>query len=151
MLRYVTIEQLRNHCRVDSDAGEDELLGIYGAAAEKHCENAINRRIFATQGELDAARAQLADGYAALVAGVTDDPAIAELWSASVRIKRAELRGILHGIVADSVIMSATLLLAGRLYRNRETNAVDQGEVLTPLALGHDELLQPYKLPPYWD
>lgn len=52
-MRLVSIEKARQHCRVDSD--DDQLLDLYGGAAEEAVQNFLNRQVFVDADELAAA------------------------------------------------------------------------------------------------
>lgn len=52
-MRLVTIEQARQHCRVDT--ADDEMLGLYAEAAEQAAQDFLNRRVFSDVDELAAA------------------------------------------------------------------------------------------------
>jgi len=52
-MRLVTIEQARQHCRVDSD--DDQMLTLYGGAAEDAAQEFLNRRVYEDEAELAAA------------------------------------------------------------------------------------------------
>lgn len=49
----VALEIARKHCRTDGD--DDDLLGIYLTGAEQAASDFMNRRIYATQQDLDDA------------------------------------------------------------------------------------------------
>ena len=52
-MRLVTIEQARQHCRVDSD--DDQMLTLYGGAAEDAAQEFLNRRAYLGVAALGAA------------------------------------------------------------------------------------------------
>jgi len=52
-MRLVTIEQARQHCRVDSD--DDQMLTLYGGAAEDAAQDFLNRRVYEDEAALAAA------------------------------------------------------------------------------------------------
>lgn len=52
-MKLVTINQVRDHCRADSD--DDAMLAVYADAAEQQVTDFLNRRVCADQAELDNA------------------------------------------------------------------------------------------------
>lgn len=52
-MRLVTIEEARQHCRVDSD--DDQMLTLYGGAAEDAAQEFLNRRVYKDEDDLAAA------------------------------------------------------------------------------------------------
>lgn len=52
-MELVTIEQARTHCRTDMH--DDELLQLYGDAAEGAAQQFLNRRVFPDAATMDAA------------------------------------------------------------------------------------------------
>lgn len=44
----LTLDLIKQHCRIDSD-DEDELLGLYESAAQQHIENQLDRKLFASE------------------------------------------------------------------------------------------------------
>lgn len=52
-MRLVTIEQARQHCRVDSD--DDQMLTLYAGAAEDAAQEFLNRRVYEDEDALAAA------------------------------------------------------------------------------------------------
>lgn len=65
-MRLVTIEQARQHCRVDT--ADSEMLALYAEAAEQTVQDFLNRQVFSDVDELAAA---VLDGKAG------DDPIVA--------------------------------------------------------------------------
>lgn len=64
-MQLVEIEQLRAHCRTESD--DDALLTLYADAAEQMVYDVLNRRVYA---DADALAAAVLDGSAG------DDPMV---------------------------------------------------------------------------
>jgi len=58
-MALVDIETIRKHCRADDP--DDSLLEIYKDAAEQAAQDYLNRRVYATEAEMEAA---IADGSA---------------------------------------------------------------------------------------
>lgn len=44
----LTLDLIKQHCRIDSD-DEDELLELYESAAQQHIENQLDRKLFASE------------------------------------------------------------------------------------------------------
>ena len=44
----ITLDLIKQHCRIDSD-DEDELLELYESAAQQHIENQLDRKLFASE------------------------------------------------------------------------------------------------------
>lgn len=137
-MKIVTLDLARNH--VKSDGDDDALLTQYVEAAEAACEREIGRYVFATQEALDAAKAALPAtvlaaslAYEAAVeaAELLDDERAAgfalaaaeqDLVASNIAVTRTR-----YGMVANYELTAAVLLIAGHLYRNRETVVTGQG------------------------
>ena len=65
-LKFVTLEQLRAHTKADGD--DDELLQMYGEAAENFCANECQLNVYQTQADLDAALLGCTDMFRAAIA-----------------------------------------------------------------------------------
>lgn len=108
----VTLALLQQHCRTDGD--DDELLSLYGNAAESAVMRAANRNFYLTAADMDVAVAGIEDALAVAYAkydaaiaatkGITD-PARrgAAVSRANTILGRATLSQdmILHGLVLD--------------------------------------------------
>lgn len=152
----ITIEQARAHCRADADVPDAQLQPYIDGAESAACAY-LNRAVFGTQGDLDAAldalpakAATAAQAYADAVeaaASIVDaDQRRVTLEVASLRksISSADATRVMNGIVAAPSVVSAILLTLGSLYSNRE--AVIVGLQVAELPLGACELLRPYRL-----
>lgn len=53
-MQLITLEQARAHCRVDGTA-DDDMLTLYGDAAEEAARQLLNRNIYPDQASLEAA------------------------------------------------------------------------------------------------
>lgn len=67
-MRLVTLEQAREHCRADS--ADDAMVELYVTAAEDAVEAFLNRKVYASQEELDQA---VEDGTAGDMPMVAND------------------------------------------------------------------------------
>ncbi|WP_242174374.1 MULTISPECIES: head-tail connector protein [unclassified Pseudomonas] len=121
----LTLEQIKQHCRLElDDTEEDELLQGYGYAAWRMVETRIGRKLFQVELPADApAHAAADDDY---------------------------LRGLLPATAPDNALpVTADVTLAMKMlvahwYRNREavTEAAATGSKALPLAF--EALVGPY-------
>lgn len=142
-MNLVTLDNLRAH--VKSDGDDDDLLSIYGNAAEEACARACNRHFYKDQPALDAARAGLPTlmevAYTAYDAAIeaaaliederlaADAEEAAEIDLAAARSNQLRTR---HGKVAGPDVLAAVLLTAGHLYVNRQDGV--PGDLQPPAA-----------------
>ncbi|MDF8360146.1 head-tail connector protein [Achromobacter anxifer] len=151
-MSLLTPEECIAHCRAELE--DRPLLDSLLAAAESAVAGHLNRAVFASGAELEAAQAALPDA-----AGVAQDAyetaisgaalllnAAARDMAISVAIERlAEARTgfarTLHGVVANPRILAAVRLTLGNLYANREQVIV--GASVSELPQGVPELLRP--------
>lgn len=155
-MTIITIEEARHHLRVEPDYPQEQVLP-YLEGAETLAQQFLNRRVFASQAELDDARqampavleaAALArDQAIADVAELTDCAArdmlkaqAHEVYSAVL----AEQRRIVLGMVITPNVKSAVLLALGHLYASRE--AVVVGAIPADLDIGVYTLLWPSRV-----
>lgn len=101
----VTIEQLRAHCRAESE--DDALLTVYGEAAEQAAADFLNRRVYA---DADALAAAVLDGSAG------DDPIVVnDAIRAAVLLLAGHLyrnrEDVITGTIATKMPMGAHTLL----------------------------------------
>jgi hypothetical protein len=141
-MNLVTIDQARLHCKADGD--DDDLITLYGNAAESACMSLANRYIYPDADALATAKALAVASQTA--AWATYDAAVVLANGASdVRVKDAmtenarwELQAVLddaektlNGIVANdevrSDILGAVLLTIGTLYENKADIVSGQG------------------------
>lgn len=153
-MNLITIEQARAHCR--ADAADDDLLTIYGDAAEEAAQQFLNRRVYADESTLSGARdgvpamleaADTAYDDAVEAADDLDGSARCAALDAAVFVRaaaRARAREIDSGIVATDDIVSGILLILGHLYRNRED--VVTGPAPAALPMGAHALLWPHRI-----
>lgn len=153
-MNLVTIAQVRSHCRAEAE--DDTLLTAYADAAEQRAQDFLNRRVFATQVALDAAisglatkvanaetahraaleAAQSLEGEARCTARAAADLALSRVM--------CEARETAVGMVVNPAIVGAVLLIAGHLYRNRES--VITGTIATELPEGAIAMLWPHRV-----
>lgn len=98
-MNLVSLDEARFHLRVEPDYPAEQIA-LYLAAAEEAAEQFLNRRVFASQPELDAAVAADPD----LVGG--------------------------YPMVLTTGIKVAVLLIAGHLHANRENTSATKLEAI---------------------
>lgn len=154
-MTLVPLPVAKMHIRAE-DAADDEVTP-YLSAAELAAASFLNRQVYATQGELDAAvagvpamltAAGVAHTAAAEAAEALED-AIARttvVAYADTVYARAqdEAREILAGMVVNDAVKAAILLLFGHLHANRE-DAVT-GVTVAQMPMGSQYLLMPYRV-----
>lgn len=172
-MQIVTLELLSQHCRTDGD--DNELLAIYGNAAESAVMRAANRNFYLTTASMDAAVAgieeTLAEAYRKYDLAIEATKGIQSWSRRGAAIDRAEtiLRRvtlsqdmILHGLVLDLPpnwqteslatlsgagfdVVAAILLTAGHLYRNRENVVAGQGSAAVQVPQTAASLIEPLR------
>ncbi|MDF4005315.1 phage gp6-like head-tail connector protein [Luteibacter sp. PPL552] len=154
-MSLLSLDQAKAHCRVGSGYPDDQIQP-YVDAAEVAAVAYLNRAVFASQGDLDAARdalpATAAASDAAYQAAVTAAAAMPNVVQRQTAIDVAEARRdessitstrVVEGIVVNAAILSAIRLTLGHLFTNRE--AVVVGAPVAELPLGATMLLRPYR------
>ena len=154
-MTLVPLPVAKMHIRAE-DAADDEVTP-YLSAAELAAASFLNRQVYATQGELDAAVA----GVPAILtaAGVAHTAAVEAAEALEDAIARAtgvayadtvyaraqdEAREIRAGMVVNDAVRAAILLLFGHLHANRE-DAVT-GVTVAQMPMGSQYLLMPYRV-----
>lgn len=137
-LELVTIDQARLHCKADGE--DDDILQLYVEGAQIDAVVSLNRAVFASQADLEAAIAAIP---AAMVSARTERDAALEL-AANLpdpcdsyeaqqlardiyhqqRIKWYQTR---NGIVIDDHIRGAILMTVAHSYSNRGNVVAGQG------------------------
>lgn len=152
---FITPEIASAHLRLASQ-GVDGDITLKADAAEQAAISHLDRAVYADQAQLDAAVALVPAALAAAkVAYVAADAAADLMADADDRLtekahalsvytnaKFAATR-IRRGIVINSAILSAMLLILGDLWENREDTAV--GVSITPVPNGAHRLLDAYR------
>jgi hypothetical protein len=151
----LTLDQAKAHCRVGSGYPDDQIQP-YVDAAEAAAAAYLNRSVFASQADLDAARGALpasaAASDAAYQMALTAATAMlnaaqrqAAIDVAAARRDEATITSArtVEGIVVTAAILSAIRLTLGHLFTNRE--AVVVGALVAELPLGATMLLRPYR------
>lgn len=153
-MELVTIDQVRVHCRAEPE--DDALLELYAKGAERAAQEFLNRRVFATAEDLQAAVAAMPAAVATAEAAhrVAREAArelggesrcMAEMaadavWHDATRLARETAMGM----VVNDDIRDAVLLITAHRYRNRED--VITGTIATKMPQGATTILWPYRV-----
>lgn len=100
-MQLITLEQARAHCRVDGTA-DDDILTLYGDAAEEAARQLLNRNIYPDQASLDAA----ADGT-----GIVANAAIAAAVLLQLGNLYSNRESVVLGATSQELTLGATSLL----------------------------------------
>jgi hypothetical protein len=134
----VDVATAKLHLRVTS-AEEDARITAFLAAAEEQVTAFLGRNVYATQGDLDAARAAAPDVSAATTTygdALTASAAVVSLDERLVYQRRAEdvYRGAIEtwertgrGMVANESIRTAILLITASLWEHRGDEDAAEG------------------------
>lgn len=152
----IDLPTAKAHLRLESDY-PDEQVTPYLAAAELRAAEFLNRRVYASQGELDAAVAAVpaalttaSEAHAAAieVADAIDDQVArraardyADLAYLQAQAVAVETRA---GIVVNAAITAGVLLILGHLFENRQD--VQAGVTVVQVPMGSQYLLMPYRV-----
>lgn len=126
-MRFLDIETLVLHTKAEGD--DNDLLELYGDAAEQAAELAVNRTIFKDTAARDAAHAtietRLADAKAAVDAAQTD----VSRTLASIRYQQVvdQCHRDANGIIVDKVLIAAMLATAATSYIIRTNTVAGSG------------------------
>lgn len=149
-LKFVSLEQLRVHTKADGE--DDEMLMLYGEAAEEFCVAECQLNVYPTQAELDTAlgacpdlmRAAKAARESAFAAADAEDDAdvaayIRNAANLAYRDSMFKIERIERGRVVGPSFLAAVLLIAGHLYRNREevSSGINHGSTKLPVGYNH--------------
>ncbi|WP_295379564.1 head-tail connector protein [uncultured Pseudacidovorax sp.] len=154
-MSIITLAVARRHLRVEDDYPAEQIQGKLDAA-EDHAAQYLNRRLFASAGDLqaavDAVPADLAAARTAYDAATTaaaniEDPELQALARGRAEIAYVRAKTLAQetfdGIVLTPSIEAAVLLILGLLFQNREDG---QAGTMTSLPLGSRQLLTPYRV-----
>lgn len=138
-MTLVTIEQLRFQVRADADEG-DELISLFGEAAEAACQALCNRYLYVDAAALQAARDALPAAMAAAsaayetamdaAASIDDDrerDTAEQIAKKDLQDAEVAQAYTLHGLVVTPDLIAAILLTATDFYNNREAGDVPAG------------------------
>ncbi|MFD1709085.1 phage gp6-like head-tail connector protein [Ottowia sp. GY511] len=154
-MTIVTLPEAKAHLRLEPDYPDDQVQDKL-AAAEQRAAHFINRALFGTDADRQAAMAAAPAAITAAGAAYTDalaaasavtDPVAASMLHAQAQTDyaaaQARARETLAGIVATSDIKAAILLILGNLYENR---ADVQDDRMAALPNGAQYLLMPHRV-----
>lgn len=149
-MEFVTMDQLRIHTKADGD--DDELLELYGNAAENFCVGECELNVYPNDAAMSDAklllptmlRDALAERKAAMdAADDEEDKDVAEYMREQAHNQfeavRFAMGKIERGKVVGPSFQAAVLLIAGHLYRNREevTSGINHGATKLPIGYKH--------------
>lgn len=152
----IDIATAKQHLRLQSDY-PDPQVSPYLGAAELFASEFLNRKVFATQDEFDAALAAVPAALAA--AGLVYEAALSAATVIEDSVTRcaaeAQARRVYRqaqtdaaetyrGMVTNKLINAAILLTLGHLFENRQENVA--GVTVTELKLGAQRLLFPFRV-----
>lgn len=150
------MEQARAQCH--SDGVDDEMLLVYGGAAERAAVQFLNRNVYLTADELAMAIAEMPAMLTAADAAYEAARTAAEELTGSARCVAYEAAKTAHnaalesaratyaGIVINADILGGMLLILAHLYRNREAVVTGQGAAAVQLPLGAHAMLWPHRV-----
>jgi hypothetical protein len=151
----VSVAEARANHGIDDDYPEEPIT-LKLMAAEQFAQSFLNRRIYADDAALAAARALVPD--AILAAGVAWEAAVdaADLIEDEIAAEMAHTfaesdytaalttaRETFAGIVVNEQIKAAILLIFGHLFENHEDVVMGQAQAIP---MGSQYLLQPYRV-----
>ncbi|AOV02758.1 head-tail connector protein [Delftia tsuruhatensis] len=155
-MTIISIEEARHHLRVEPDYPAEQVLP-YLEGAESLAQRYLNRRVYADQAELDAARQSM---VAALqTAAEARDDALEAARQVADCVARemltrqarsiyadavAEQRRVARGMVIEPHVRNGILLILGHLDENRET--VARGISVAELPMGAIYFLRPSRV-----
>jgi len=152
----ITMDQARGQCRSDpTDPVDDAQVALAASGAEQRARDYLDRAVFTTQEELDAAIAMVpaqlmqaeADFNTATAAasawqGVAWDMAKKAAWD-KFKAAQSQAEKIYAGIVVDDAIVAGILLLVGHLYANREAVLIGPTAAAIEMPQGALDFLSP--------
>lgn len=153
-MQFVTIEEVRQHCKADS--GHDTMLTVYANAAESAAVAFLNRNVYLNDAALIAARATVnmttvhstyedAIEAADALDSSLDTAHASEAAGITLRAAQLSASFILDGMVIVNDIKSAILLIAGHLFRTRETVITGQSAAASEVPMSAQWLMTPYR------
>lgn len=155
-MQIVTIDQVLEHCKADSD--DQDLLEIHADAAEHYCQLRANRKFFPTPEALATAIAAIPAAISAAstsyktamdaAAALTneDERDVAECIAKNALVlAKLDADATIGGIVVDentnSYVRTAILMTAAHFYKNREPVATGQGAAAVEIPLSAERIL----------
>lgn len=155
-MSLLTLDEARAHLRVGPTYPAAQIQP-YLDAADSYVQAFLNRRVYPTKADMEAARAAvpnalqaaaLARAEALAAAAAATDPATAEWLRCSAHEDYAaalsSANHALRGMVVNDSIKTALRLLLGHLDENRES--VARGVSVTELPQGAELFLLPFRV-----
>jgi hypothetical protein len=154
-MSLIDIDRAMKHLLAEPE--DQDLVQEKLDTAEEAAMRFLNRRVFADQASLDAAKAALPDLLS--TARVAHSAAVAAAVAVGDMHDRCRMMdyarqaladahegadAVAYGIILNSTITSACLLIVGHLFANREEVVV--GVVATELPMASKSLLNPYRV-----
>lgn len=136
-MKYLTIDQVRAHCK--SDSADDEAIEQYADAAEAAFVQMVNRDLFLDADERTVALAALPAAMAAAQTAYDDAMDAAALLDCDARdfaesmacaaLTEAKVAAskTIHGTLIDADMIGAMLQLTAHYWANRQSVSVGQG------------------------
>lgn len=126
-MRFLNLESLILHAKAEGD--DNELLALYGDAAEQGAEISVNRTIFKDAAARDAAHATIEARLAAARAEI--EVAETDVSRNLAQIRYQSVVDACHrdsvGIIVDAHLMAAMLAVATTSYMIRSTVVAGSG------------------------
>ncbi len=153
-MQFVTIEEVRNHCK--ADAGDDAMLTIFADGAEAAAVAFLNRNVYLDNGALTTAIAAVdmtaihsayEDAIEAANALDSDLDKQFAIDAAGIALRSAQVAAsfVLEGMVITKDIKDAILLMAGHWYRNRESVVAGQSAAAVEVPMSAQWLMGFYR------
>lgn len=166
-MRLITLGEARDQCKADGD--DDDLIELYGNAAESYCAALANRSLFATTAEHEAAVAtvgtRMAEAYQAYDSAVEiannqdDDRVTGMMIGAAEHILQrttTECENDLHGLALDAAesavglpgrdaIRAAILMTVAHYYATRPAVLTGQGAAAVEVPNGVRDIMHHYR------
>lgn len=146
-MSVIPIEVAMHRIRAEDDDRADVERML--ASAIESAEQFMNRRVYATAGELETAKIQAAADIRALIEASSttfpsqDNEVLLKLQTNINQAKFFQAKMAILGIVINPAIEIGILLILGELYKNRE-NTVES--TVTELPMGAKHHLQPFRV-----
>lgn len=157
-MALIDLVQAKAHLRLEPGYPDDQVE-IYLSAAELSVQQFLNRKVYASQNDLEGALEGVLPGleaaseaYIAAMdeALVIEDYTLrcAEIEYAKQQFENAKVQAfeIRRGIVINDSIKVAILLVLGNLFENREDVVVGMSVSAVQLPMGSQQLLMPYRV-----
>lgn len=152
---FVTLDDLRLHCRADGD--DDAVLTKYGNAAEATAQMRANRKFYvdgtARTAALNGMPAAVSAAWATYDAAIAAADAMSDERAACFARESATSAlnetlnaqdAIMHGIIITDDLKQAIYLIAADWYRNREETITGPGAQAVQIPTGAEAIIARY-------